>query len=108
MIRGIVTATAILSLAAGALLASMPPAASGIPRDCTVAEGSGPSDSGRARCTSGTGHFRAVAYCTSSPTFSHGGYYWGPWKRPGEAWSVVTCPSSAKYVVDTGYELANW
>jgi hypothetical protein len=51
-------------------------------------------------CKSGTGYFRAVAYCSNTPG-GWGVWRWGPWVGTNLG-STAVCPSSHRYLVD-GY-----
>jgi len=67
------------------------------------------SEGGDAWCFSGTGHVRVQIYCTVSPQYGWGTYYFGPWLVVGTSnVSLAWCPSSQPYVVAAGYDIAPW
>ncbi|MEU4579698.1 hypothetical protein [Nonomuraea sp. NPDC023979] len=108
MRRFAMTAAA-LAMTASGFIALTPGVAHAWPSKCTAEERIySDVEGGIARCTAGTGRFRAMAYCTSDPRRGYGSYYYGDWRRPGMAWSAVQCPSSQRYIVAAGYDLANW
>jgi hypothetical protein len=57
-------------------------------------------------CHSGSGYYRALAYCAYNPQGTYGGaYYFGPWEYTGTWASTATCPAN-KYLIAGGYDLA--
>jgi len=63
---------------------------------------------GVANCYSGSGHFRALIYCTADPRNGWGVYATGQWLLTGPLSSIANCPSDHPYLVDAGYDLAPW
>ena len=99
---------AVLALAAGTFVLTNASPAHAWPSGCSAWKNT-ETDEARAKCTGGTGHVRAVAYCTANPQTGYGSYFYGPWVIPGRYTSVKACPSTgARYIVAAGYERANW
>ncbi len=97
-----------LAIAASTLVLINPSPAYAWPTGCTAWKNLD-TDTARAKCTGGTGHVRAMAYCTADPKTGLGGFTYGPWVLPAKYTSVAECPSTgAKYIVSAGYERANW
>ncbi|GAA4049122.1 hypothetical protein GCM10022248_15080 [Nonomuraea soli] len=101
-----------LALAVGAFVLVNPSPALAVPSGCTAwniyANGTSRTiDGGTAKCTGGTGHFRALLYCTDDPKSGWGTYYKSAWVRtPGT--SSLLCPRSQRYIMATAYERATW
>jgi hypothetical protein len=72
------------------------------PTGCSTSKLWGPPGAIVSECTGGTGYYRAMAYCSSTPG-GWGLYIIGAWRgaRSGQ-WSIAMCPSSHRYLVD-GY-----
>ncbi|MEU1388194.1 MULTISPECIES: hypothetical protein [unclassified Nonomuraea] len=109
MIRNLATAAAALALTTTGFLTMSTGIAHAAPVNCWADEHYGSSgEYAHAGCGSGTGHVRAVAYCTDNPSTGYGAYYYGNWARVPTETSKAPCPSNRRYLVDAGYEPANW
>ncbi|GAA3474477.1 hypothetical protein [Nonomuraea roseola] len=99
---------AALAVVTGAFILTNASPAHAWPSGCTAWKNIDTNEA-KAKCTGGTGHVRALAYCTANPKTGLGGYVYGPWVTPKKYTSVAECPSTgAKYIVAAGYERANW
>ncbi|GAA2623162.1 hypothetical protein GCM10010399_63000 [Dactylosporangium fulvum] len=103
MARGARTAAAAV-LMSGALvttgvLATASPAAAA-PSSCHIGKGWNVPGYVWYRCDSGSGYYRAMAYCSNTPG-GWGLYVWGPWRGTSSGLpSQANCPSSHPYLVD--------
>ncbi|MEO3801172.1 hypothetical protein [Nonomuraea sp. B1E8] len=98
-----------LAVAAGMAVVTYPGPASATPTGCSAflyRPGSG-AEGAAARCTGGTGEFRAVALCTNEPGGGPKGTYYSAWERAGvSSRAIALCPPGAKYVKSAKYELS--
>lgn len=108
MNRKFVAAAATLAAACGGALVS-PAVAEATPSNCSTGAIVQHPEGGWAQCTTGSGHFRSLIYCTADPTNGWGVYATGPWELANStAISSAFCPGSDPYVVSEGYDVANW
>ncbi|GAA4049115.1 hypothetical protein GCM10022248_15070 [Nonomuraea soli] len=98
-----------LALAAGTFVLTNPSPALALPSGCSAwnvyPSRNHPTDGGQAQCTRGTGHVRAIVYCTKDPQTGWGSYYYSTWVSVGQK-ATKYCPYDKFYVVSTGYERA--
>ena len=99
---------AVLALTAGTFVLAPPAPANALPTGCRAyIITPNNQEGGAAQCSGGTGHFRALVYCTSDPSAGWGTMYKATWVTPGKL-SLRLCPTTQRYAAGVAYERANW